>query len=770
MATLTAPTPKPGDMESDVPDMVSQPRLLLKRLHDVLAEGGEGQERLDRIVRVIAQNMVAEVCSIYLARAGEVLELFATEGLKKEAVHQTRLRFGEGLVGLVAERGLPLNLSEAPQHPRFAYRPETGEDIYHSFLGVPVLRAGQVAGVLVVQNVVSRRYKPEEVEALQTISMVVAELVGSGDLVPVEELSEDASKTGAPVTLDGMTLAEGVGAGVAVFHQPQVKVRQTIAEDPETERVRLEDAIAAMRLKLEQMLELPDLKHGGEHREVLETYRMFAYDQGWQERMREAVRSGLTAAAAVDRVQQENRARMAKIRDPYLRERIGDFEDLANRLIRLIQGEDNQESGPLESESVLIARNLGPAELMDYDVSKLSAIMLEEGSATSHVIIMARAIGIPVLGQVAGLMTHVNPGDYLIVDTEAGHAYLRPAEDIVETYRETINLREELLASYEAERDLPAVTLDGERITLLMNAGLLVDLPGLDRLGAEGIGLFRTEFQFMISPALPRVEEQTHIYSTALDAAGDRPVVFRSLDIGGDKPVPFLPRMDEENPAMGWRATRIALDRPALLRYQLRALLYAAAGRDLHVMFPMIAEVAELKRCRKLLDMELARLDKFDRPRPARLYVGCMLEVPSLCWQLDHLLREIDFLSIGTNDLMQFFFACDRSNPKLTDRYDLLAPPVLSFLKGIIDACNRHGVTVTLCGEMGGRPLEALALMALGLKRLSASPGAIGPVKRMIRSADYGRVRRFVLHGLSSPEHSIRDSLMNFSRDHGIKL
>jgi phosphotransferase system, enzyme I, PtsP len=735
-----------------------------------MAGGGSAQEKLDRVVRVIAQNMVAEVCSIYLVRAGGVLELFATEGLKEEAVHKTKLQVGEGLVGLVAERGLPLNLSEAPQHPRFVYRPETGEDTYHSFLGVPILRTSKVAGVLVVQNVAARRYRPEEVEALQTISMVMAELVGSGDLVDRDELFEDTAATGQPITLDGTSLAAGIGAGVAVFHQPQVKIKSTIAENIDDERIRLEDAIAEMRLQLEQLVEHPDLAHGGEHREVLETYRMFAYDQGWQDKMHEAISSGLTAEAAVDRVQQENRARMAKIRDPYLRERVADFEDLATRLIRIIQGDKTDYRAKLIQDSVLVARTIGPAELMEYDQQYLKAIALEEGSATAHVTIIARAMGVAVLGRIGGLLNHVEAGEEVIVDTVGGHLFVRPADDVIATYRETVKLQQQLHAEYAADRDLPAETLDGHRINLFMNAGLLVDLPSLDRTGAEGIGLFRTEFQFMVSPALPKVDEQTKIYKAALDAAGDRPVVFRTLDIGGDKQVPFLPREDEENPAMGWRAIRIALDRPALLRFQLRALLYAAAGKELWVMFPMIAEVAELKRCKVILQKEIDRLEKFGKTPPKSIKVGCMLEVPSLSWQLDSLMHEIDFLSIGTNDLMQFFFACDRSNPRLADRYDLLAPSVLAFLHMIVKTCSEAGVPVTLCGEMGGKPIEAMALVALGLNRLSISPTSIGPVKRMLRSVHMGQLRDFLLTNLSSAEHSIRDSLVHFARDHNIKL
>ena len=753
-----------------MPDHVSQPRLLLRRLHSVMGGDGSAQERLDRVVRVIAQNMVAEVCSVYLARAGSVLELFATEGLKEEAVHRTRLQVGEGLVGLVAERGLPLNLSEAPKHPRFAYRPETGEDIYHSFLGVPILRNGKVSGVLVVQNVTPRLYSPEEVEALQTISMVLAELVSSGELINIDELSEDTVELGHSITLNGLSLASGIAAGAAVFTKPKIRITKTIADDVEEERARLETSLGQMRRQLEEMLEHPDFAQGGEHREVLETYRLFAYDRGWQDKMREAIDSGLTAEAAVERVQQENRARMAKIRDHYLRERIQDFEDLAGRLIRIIQGETVNAPTKLTQDSVLVARTVGPAELMEFDRQYLKAVVLEEGSSTAHVTIIARAMGIPVMGQIPNLLSHVETGDEIVVDTAHNHVYVRPNDEVLQGYREAVKVQEQLFAEYAVERDLPAETLDGERVELLMNAGLLADLPSLDTTGAEGIGLFRTEFQFMVSPALPRVDEQTKVYSSVLDAAGDKPVVFRTLDIGGDKPVPFLPREHEENPAMGWRAIRVALERPALLRYQLRALLYAAAGRNLNVMFPMIAEVAELKKCKAILQKELQRLEKFGKTPPKEIKVGCMFEVPSLSWQLDSLLEEVDFLSIGTNDLLQFFFACDRSNPKLADRYDMLAPSVLSFLRMIISACHAADVPVTVCGEMGGRAVEAMALVALGLRKISVSPSSVGTVKRLLRSVDMNQLRAFLVEHIQSPEHSVRDSLLLFARDHNIKV
>ena len=748
----------------------SEPRVLLRRLHQLMAGQGTAQVRLDKVVKLIAQNMIAEVCSIYLARAGDLLELFATEGLREEAVHKTRLHFAEGLVGLVAERGLPLNLSEAPKHPKFAYRPETGEDIYHSFMGVPILRGGRVLGVLVVQNVAPRRYGEEEVEVMQTTAMVLAEMVASGELVDPNELAEDVSKAGQSIVLDGMSLAHGVGIGAVVFHEIAVKIDKLVSENVADERVRLQDAIAELRFQLEQMSNDPELSFSREYREVLETYRMFAYDRGWHNKMGEAIETGLTAEGAVDRVQQENRARLMKSHDPYLRERGQDFENLATRLIRILQGDMENRHHELIEDSIIFGRTIGPAELLDYDRSRVKGIVLEDGSPTSHLTIVARALEIPLIGRAAGALMHVNEGDKVVIDTESAHIFVRPSEDILETYASNVAARVELAAEYAAESQLPVVTKDGHKIGLMMNAGLLVDLPNLDRTGADGIGLYRTEFQFMVSSALPRVSEQVKVYNTVLDAAGDREVIFRTLDVGGDKQVGFLPREEEENPAMGWRAIRIALDRPALLRYQIRALLIAACDRNLSVMFPMIAEIAELRAVKAIFKKETDRAKAIGRGMPKSIKLGCMLEVPSLAWQLDLLMQEVDFVSIGTNDLMQFFFACDRGNPRLSDRYDLLSPAVLSFLKSVIDAGEAAGVPVTLCGEMGAKPLEAMALVGLGLKRLSVSSASIGSVRRAIRSVDLSKLRPFLEENLDTPKHSLRDSLVYFARDHGVML
>ena len=747
------------------------PRLLLRRLRDIMQERTSAQDRLDRLVTLIANNMVAEVCSIYLMRSGGELELFATEGLNKKAVHTARLKKGEGLIGDIALNARPLNLPDAQSHPNFVFLPETGEAPFQSLMGVPILRDGLCLGVVAVQNKTRRLYDEEEVEALQTIAMVLAEMVASGDLVAPGELEATGIRRDRHWRAKGAAIVDGVAIGEVVLHEPRVKVERLIAEDPEVERRRLDTAIAELRSSVDEMVDAEDMDLLGDTKEVLEAYRMFANDSGWLTRLREAIGTGLTAEAAVERVQSETRARLMRHTDPYLRERAHDLDDLANRLLRHIAGLSDTAAGALLPENaVLVARVMGPAELLDYDRTRLKAIVLEEGSPTSHVAIVARAIGIPLVGRIETLLDQVDPGNQIVVDGETGEVNLRPGAEIVSAYRAKLEVIAQRAQEYAALRGEPAVTLDGRGVTLNLNAGLAVDLPHLDETGAAGIGLFRTELPFMITSRLPSLRRQTELYARALDAAGERPVIFRTLDLGGDKVLPYMHLDAEENPAMGWRAIRISLDRPALLRYQLRALIAAAGGRVLNVMFPMIAEVAEFVSARKLLDREIVRATQMGQPLPSAVRAGTMLEVPSLGYSLPALLAVADFISLGTNDLMQFFFASDRGNPRLGDRYDPLSPAFLRFIKSVIDAAAIAGKPVAVCGEMAGRPLEALALVGLGISSLSMQPHGIGPVKQAIRSADSNKLAAFLNQRLDDPGHSLRPALKAFCERQSINL
>lgn len=754
---------------------VSAPRRLLRRLRDTMAGHGSAQARLDRVVQLIAADMVAEVCSCYLMRAGEVLELFATEGLNPGAVHKTRLGVGEGLVGHIAATAKPLALSDARAHPMFAYRPETGEEVYRSLMGVPVLRDGRVAGVLAVQNRAPRQYEEEELEALLTVGMVVAELVAGGELVDPAEWLAPEGRTGAPGLIEGQPLSAGLAWGRVVLVRARPPIHRLVADDPTVERRRLDEAVEALRAGLDRLVARSRGARAAEPGDVLETLRMFAADAGWLRRIGEAIDSGLSAEAAVFRVQEDTRMRLGHAADAYLRERLNDIEELGNRLLDHLSGEHERRAADREGadggdETVVVARTLGVAQLLEYDRERLRAVVLEEGSPTAHAAIVARALEIPMVGQVRGALGRFRDGELVAVDGSDGRVTVRPEDSELAVLGEQAADRARRRAFYHALRDRPARTRDGIDITLDVNVGSMVDAEHLDSLGAAGIGLCRTEIPFMMAPRFPGVDEQTDLYRRILAAAGDRRVAFRTLDIGGDKRLPYLPARAEENPAMGWRAIRVGLDRPAVLRQQLRALLRAAAGRELRVMFPMVATVGEFDRARALLDRERDRARARGEPCAESLAVGSMIEVPALMWQLPALLARVDFLALGSNDLLQFLFAADRGNAAVSRRYGLLSPPALALVRQLVEACGAAQVLLSVCGEAAGATLEAMALVGAGVRILSMPPSRIGPVKAMCRSLDTRPLAAMLATLRDSPAADQRPRLRAFARDHAVAL
>lgn len=748
-------------------------RTILTRLHEVMASRTSAQAKLNNVVEIIGEGLDSEVCSIYLLREG-MLELFATRGLSQEAVHVTRMGVGEGLVGTIAGQSETLNLAEATAHPDFSYRPETGEDKFHSFAGVPIVRRERAVGVLCVQHVEPRRYEEVEIEALQTVAMVLSELIANAGLVDEEEAARlSAAQTGSDL-LRGLTLVKGLASGVAVFHQPRITIEHIVAEDTEAERQRLLLAFDRMREQIERMASQAEFGVGGEHEEVLETYKMFAYDEGWARRINDAIDSGLTAEAAIERVQQRTRMRMRQIDDPLLADRMHDLEDLSNRLLRIVSGQlGTAASMGLRNDAILIARNLGPAELLEYDRRRLKGVVLEEGSLTAHVVIVARAMGIPVLGRVRNLRALVREGDQLLLDADQATVTVRPAQALVEAFEARFARSRQRQAAYAALREVEPFTKDGTRITVMMNAGLRDDMPNVALTGADGVGLFRTEFQFLVSATMPARERQTRLYRDVLDAAGDKPVVFRTVDIGGDKVLPYLRHNDgehEENPAMGWRALRVALERDGLLKVQARSLLEAAAGRTLHVMFPMVSEPWEFDAARAVFEGQREWLRARKKALPEAIRYGAMLEVPALAEMLDLLAPRLSFLSIGTNDLTQFLFAADRSNPKLAERYDWLSPAILRFIRRVVAATAGHRIDIGICGEMGGRPLEALALIGLGIRRLSITPAAVGPIKELVRSVAVEDIEEAMKGWLASPPADMRAALHDWAVARGIPV
>jgi len=749
----------------------SSPLLMLRRIRDVMASPDSPQERLDSIVKVIASEMRCDVCSVYMRRAGDVLELFASVGLNPSSVHLTRLEVGEGLVGDIAATAMPINLADAQHHPKFAYRPETGEEKYNAFVGVPILQSGKVMGVLVVQDKQEKIFSNDQIEVLQTVAMVLAELNESGKLVSRSELREGTSTTLFSQHLTGMKFAPGLARGIAIMHRTRIEVKIAVADDPSKELERLQLALNAFQDSIDQLIHQAEFEEGDEQRDIMETYRMFAQDKGWINQIVEGINDGLTAESAVRKAQDEMTARMSQVSSEYIRERLHDLEDVSNRLLQQLSGESKGfNHAELPARFILVAHSLGPAELLEYGRKKLKGLILEDGAATSHIVIIARAMEIPVVGKIAGAVGLIQSGDPVIVDGDNGEVYIRPSEDIERTVAEHIRANRARSQAYASQHDLPSVTTDGARVSLNINAGLFVDVRHLQAPDIDGIGLYRTELPYLISPAMPDVKSQSKVYAKILRQAGDKRVIFRTFDIGGDKQLPYFPIDDEENPALGWRATRIGLDRPAILRRQFRALIHAAGEKPLDIMFPFITQVYELDETRKLLNMEMERAKKEELPTPKKIRVGTMIEVPALLWQLPALLKRVDFISIGSNDLLQFLFACDRGSQRVSDRYDTLAPEVLAIMRSIVRECNKVGVEAGFCGEMARKPLEAMALIGVGLRSFSMPPSAIGPVKAMIRSLDVKNLSAYTDELCNSSEPSVRRMLEDYARDRNVVL
>lgn len=741
----------------------TESRKLLGRLRDTMASEAAGQERLDHITHIIADSMGTEVCSIYLFRDEDTLELCATEGLNAEAVHQTRMRIGEGLVGRVARKGRTINTADAPSEKGFRFMPETGEEIFSSFLGVPIQRLGDKLGVLVVQSKEAREFSADEVYGLEVVAMVLAEMTELGKFVDDGEAM--AARHQHQVEFHCTTGQEGVAEGHVWLHEPRVVVTNPIAEDPHREMERLTEAVDALRVSVDEMLEGAATSGDNEHLQVLEAYRMFANSKGWMRRMEEDISRGLSAEAAVEKEQSAARARMSQVTDPYLRERLHDLDDLSNRLLRTLTGQGKDTGAEMPADPILIARNIGPAELLDYGRG-LKAIVLEEGSVGSHAAIVARALAIPLVIHAKQITTEALNGDHILVDGDTGNVHLRPDESVVAAFRDKMAMQAEAQERYASIRELPCQSRDGENVQLLMNAGLLADLPSLMGSGAEGVGLFRTELQFLVQNKMPQRAELSAQYQRVLEAAQGQRVVFRTLDIGSDKVLPYMKSVEEPNPALGWRAIRVGLDKPGVLRMQLQALMRAANGGPLTVMFPFIAQYDEFADARDEVDKAMERERRLGHSLPSKLEIGAMLETPSLAYSSKHFFDEVDFLSVGGNDLKQFFFAADRENELVRRRYDTLNCSFLSFLEGIVDRCRTAGTPLSFCGEDAGRPVEALCLAAIGFRSLSMRPASIGPVKSLIRRSNLAELKEVIHAAEERGDQSARAAVMDYLHDH----
>lgn len=764
---VTTPSAEARDQKAsefiDAQLTLAAPKKLMTALRDIMASGKPADAQLDDIVRLVAKELRSDECACFVQRAGEVLEVFASSRLQPQECTQT-LRVGQGAIGDVAAGAAPLIIADLETDV------ENAGCGYKSFCGVPILRGGHVRGVLLVRNETPRVYGEEAVDLLQTVAMIVAEIIIEGGLLSRLEINSSFSSGAKPTHVEGASFGKGLAIGTALLYEPGIGSHEIVAEDTRAQKQRLRDALASMHDAIDRMLNRNTALNGTESRDILEAYQMFAKDRGWLARIEATIEKGLSAEAAVARVQNETRARMMQVSDAYIRDRLHDMEDLSNRLMSHLMKQSKQDMTDLPDDIILVARSLGPAALLDFDHKKLKGVILEKGSYSNHVAIVARALGIPVVGQAGDIHNFIVSGDRVIVDGDHGMVYIGPGDYIVDLYTKSLETRARRSSLYQRQMQQQSVTVDGLKISVMMNAGLMTEVDSVAALGAEGIGLYRTELSFMGWQKYPLVVTQAEFYGQILDKMAGKPVVFRTLDIGGDKPLPYFKAPEEENPALGWRAVRIGMDRPAVLRTQFRAFIRASKGRPIKIMLPFVTEVAEFDRARQFLQMEIFRAEQNGIEVPEKIELGLMLEVPALLWQLDTLLKSVDFISVGTNDLMQYLFAADRNNFAIRNRYDALSPAMLTVLKEIAEKCNAANVPVSVCGEMAGQPLEAMVLIALGFRTLSVSAQSVEAVKVMVPTLDTRQLIPYLAHLMNSREHSVRQRLLSFAQDHKVNL
>ena len=743
---------------------------ILKLLRQVTEGHDEISAKLSKIVKIIAEETSSAAASVFFSVDDNYLELFATYGLNETGRHQITARYGKGLIGSIAQSKRVISIADAPKHPKFSYRAELGEDNYHGFLGVPLIRMNRAIGVLAVQKEEVYEYSEDEIQTLETVAMVLSEVFSSEEMNDYKKTLVKERGISGYERIKGISLNKGYGLGRAIVHHRRQAVNNIFAEDKEQELRRLATAHKQMNADLDEKFNATKLGIG-EHVDILDVYRMFAKDKGWYKKIEENVNSGLTAETAVERAYEDMWNRLSATSDQYLKERLHDLRDVADRLQNYLSGDFSQQCElTVDKDIIVVAQTMGPADLMDYDYKKIRGLVIEDGTATMHVAIVAKALNIPVITKIKGLFNDIKTGDNLAIDGNEGYIYRNPSKEILEKFQAQIAQKEKLQAKLAELKKLPAISLDNQRIGLYINVGLSFDVDYIEATNCDGVGLYRTEIPFMSSDEMPNVSRQVSFYKELMDKAEDKKVIFRSLDVGSDKFLPYWSAMAEENPAIGWRSIRISLDRRAILRKQVRAFLRAAAGKELNVMFPMISDVSEFEEAKETLLIEFEKEKKRGTDIPSKVNVGLMIEVPSIVFQLEDVLKQADFISIGTNDLAQFTFACDRGNPRLTERYDVLSSPFLHLMGDIVSKANAAGVYCSVCGEMASNPLEALALIGLGYRNLSASGASFGRIKSMIRSINVEEVTDYIKSLLKSQKRTLRPQLKAYAYDHNIEI
>ncbi|BBT14276.1 phosphoenolpyruvate--protein phosphotransferase [Metapseudomonas otitidis] len=708
------------------------------------------------IVQRVKEAMGSQVCSVYLLDPeANRFVLMATEGLNKRSIGKVSMAPNEGLVGLVGTREEPLNLENAADHPRYRYFAETGEERYASFLGAPIIHHRRVMGVLVVQQKERRQFDEGEEAFLVTMSAQLAGVIAHAEATGSIRGLGRQGKGIQEAKFVGVPGAPGAAVGTAVVVLPPADlevVPDRPVDDIEAEVARFKQALESVREDMRRLSSKLASQLRPEERALFDVYLMMLDDDSIGLEVKKVIRSGQWAQGALRQVVMEHVKRFELMDDAYLRERASDVKDLGRRLLAYLQ-EERKQNLVYQDNTILVSEELSPAMLGEVPEGKLVGLISVLGSGNSHVAILARAMGIPTVMGVVDLPYSKVDGIELIVDGYHGEVFTNPSEELRKQYGEVVEEERQLVKGLDALRSLPCETLDGHRMPLWVNTGLLADVTRAQERGAEGVGLYRTEVPFMINERFPSEKEQLAIYREQLAAFHPLPVTMRTLDIGGDKALSYFP-IKESNPFLGWRGIRVTLDHPEIFLVQVRAMLKASEGlNNLRILLPMISGVQELEESLHLIHRAWGEVrdEGVDIPMPP---VGVMIEIPAAVYQTRELARQVDFLSVGSNDLTQYLLAVDRNNPRVADLYDYLHPAVLQALLKVVNDAHAEGKPVSICGEMAGDPAAAVLLLAMGFDSLSMNATNLPKVKWLLRQLSLSKARELLdqLMGIDNPQ------------------